>query len=107
MKPRRTLISAAVALAIAAGPAHAVLERLGPVDKSPTIGGFPAWAQDRTGITLDFCDLKSQAELDGGWCVLIPLTVASASSRQPITSWRSPAMFTTSTTRSKRIRENG
>jgi hypothetical protein len=72
MKPRRTLISAAVALAVAVGPAHAVLERLGPVDKSPTVGGFPAWAQDRTGITMDFCDLKSQAELDGGWCVLIP-----------------------------------
>lgn len=32
--------------------------------------GFPAWYQDRTGLTLEFCDPKNQAELDGAWCVL-------------------------------------
>src|SRR6185369_8802462 len=70
--PQRKLISAAIALAFAAGSAHAVLERMGPVNNAPTVGGFPAWFQDKTGITVEFCDLKSQAELDGGWCVLIP-----------------------------------
>lgn len=73
MKPKRSVISAAAALALAAAfPAHAVLERMGPIDKSPTVGGFPSWFQDKSGITLEFCDLKTQAELDGGWCVLIP-----------------------------------
>ena len=73
MKSKRSVIAAAAALAIvAAAPAHAVLTRMGPIDKSPSVGGFPAWFQDGTGITMEFCDLKTQAELDGGWCVLIP-----------------------------------
>src|SRR5262249_47216729 len=73
MKAKRSVIAAAAALAIvAAAPAHAALSRMGPIDKSPTVGGFPAWFQDGTGITMEFCDLKSQAELDKGWCVLIP-----------------------------------
>jgi hypothetical protein len=73
MKAKRSVIAAAAALAIvAAAPVHAALTRLGPIDNSPTVGGFPSWFQDSTGITLEFCDLKSQAELDKGWCVLIP-----------------------------------
>jgi hypothetical protein len=69
MTSRRSLLSAAVLLALAASPAHAVLERFGPINKAPTVGGFPAWAQDKTGITMEFCDLLSAAERDGGWCV--------------------------------------
>ncbi|GAB3764736.1 hypothetical protein GCM10028796_20390 [Ramlibacter monticola] len=73
MTPKRNVIAAAAALAIiAATPAHAALQRMGPIDKSPTVGGFPAWFQDSTGITMDFCDPTNQAELNGGWCVLIP-----------------------------------
>ena len=75
MNPKRNMISAAVVLAIAAAsatPAYAVLERQGPVDRSPTIGGFPAWFQDKSGVTFEFCDVKTQAELDGGWCLLLP-----------------------------------
>lgn len=74
MNPKRNLISAAVVLAIAAAasPAFATLERLGPVDRSPTIGGYPAWFQDHTGVAVDFCDPKSQAELTGGWCTVLP-----------------------------------
>jgi len=73
MKAKRSVIATAAALAIvAAAPAHAVLTRMGPVDQSPTVGGYPAWFQDGSGITMEFCDLKTQAELDGGWCVLIP-----------------------------------
>src|SRR6185369_2988372 len=70
--PQRKLISAAIALAFAAGSAHAALERMGPVSRAPSVGGYPSWFQDKTGITMEFCDLKSQAELTGGWCVLIP-----------------------------------
>src|SRR3954471_1389142 len=69
---RLSLIATAAALVFAALPAHAVLQRVGPVSKAPTIGGFPAWFQDGTGVALEFCDLKSQVELDKGWCVLIP-----------------------------------
>jgi len=70
--PKHSLIALAAALVVAAGPAHAVLERLGPISKAPTIGGFPSWFQDTTGVTMEFCDPKTQAELDLGWCVLIP-----------------------------------
>ncbi len=69
---RRTLISSAAALAMGALPAHAALERMGPVNKAPTVGGYPAWFQDKSGVALEFCDPKTQAELDQGWCVLIP-----------------------------------
>src|SRR4029078_2423550 len=70
--PQRKLISAAIALAFAAGSAHAALERMRPVSRAPSVGGYPSWFQDKTGITIEFCDLKNQAELNGGWCVLIP-----------------------------------
>ncbi|MBA2961852.1 MULTISPECIES: cadherin-like domain-containing protein [Ramlibacter] len=69
---RLTLISGAIALMLSAGPARAVLERVGPVSRAPTIGGYPAWFQDKTGVAIEFCDPKSQSELDGGWCVLVP-----------------------------------
>jgi len=65
------LLAASVAMAFLA-PAHAVLERAGPVNNAPTVGGYPAWFQDKTGITIEFCDLTSQVEYDGGWCTLIP-----------------------------------
>jgi Big-like domain-containing protein len=71
---RKKLVSALMALAIVpfAQSSHAVLERMGPVNASPSVGGFPAWFQDTTGVTMEFCDLTSQAELTGGWCTLIP-----------------------------------
>ena len=67
----RTLVAASVSLALAV-PAHAALERLGPVNNSPTVGGFPAWVQDKSGVAIEFCDMQTQSELDGGWCTLIP-----------------------------------
>lgn len=70
--PPRKFLSVAIALALAAGNAGAALERMGPVSRAPTIGGYPSWFQDKSGITMEFCDMKSQAELDGGWCTLIP-----------------------------------
>ena len=52
---------AALALALATSSfcAHAVLERAGPVNIAPSVGGFPAWYQDTTGIALEFCDPKN------------------------------------------------
>ena len=64
--PQRRILLVAIALALAAGSAHAALERTGPVSSAPTIGGYPSWFQDKTGVTIEFCDRKNQAELDGG-----------------------------------------
>ena len=74
MFKRKTLATALAALAIgpAAMPSHAVLSRIGPVIATPSVGGFPQWFQDTTGITMEFCDLTSQQELQDGWCTLIP-----------------------------------
>ena len=57
-------------LALFAGEAAAILKRVGPINPTPPVGSFPAWYQDNTGITLEFCDPKNDAELDGGWCLL-------------------------------------
>jgi Big-like domain-containing protein len=54
------------------GNAHAVLQRMGPINNAPTVGGFPSYFQDTTGLTMEFCDLTNLAELNGGWCTLIP-----------------------------------
>ncbi|HSB72799.1 MAG TPA: cadherin-like domain-containing protein [Candidatus Methylomirabilis sp.] len=53
-------------------PAWAALSRVGPID--PAIG-YPAWYQDTTGLTVDSCVNLNQAELDGGWCLLLPVDV--------------------------------
>src|SRR3954452_14203657 len=63
---------AALITAAVATPAHAVLERVGPVNNSPQGGGFPAWYQDTSGLGLEFCGPANQAELDGGWCLILP-----------------------------------
>ena len=43
-----------------------------PLNPAPTVGNFPAWYQDNTAITLEFCDPQTQSEVDGGWCLLLP-----------------------------------
>jgi len=67
-----TIAGATVALSALAvtSPAHAALERTGPVSNAPAIGGFPTWYQDRTGLALEFCNPSTQSELEGGWCLL-------------------------------------
>jgi hypothetical protein len=72
---RQTIGRILVGVALACGlvsPASAELERVGPVSNAPTIGGYPAWYQDTTGLALEFCDPQNQAEVDGGWCLLLP-----------------------------------
>jgi hypothetical protein len=51
--------------------ALAALERVGP---TASANGFPAWYQDSTGVTLDFCS-PSAAELADGWCLLTSVEV--------------------------------
>ncbi|MFL5413891.1 MAG: hypothetical protein ACJ79D_21200, partial [Myxococcales bacterium] len=53
-------------------PAHAALQRVGPVSNAPSIGGFPTWYQDKGGLALEFCDPMNQSEVAGGWCLLLP-----------------------------------
>jgi len=77
----KKLVGALAAMAVllpAAHNANAALERMGPINTSPTVGGFPSWFQDKTGLTMEFCDLTNQSELQGGWCTLIPPTPATA-----------------------------
>lgn len=75
MKPhQKKLIAALVSLACSVS-AHAVLERVGPPDAAPAVGGFPAWYQDTTGLALEFCDPKNAAEVAGGWCLLLAADV--------------------------------
>lgn len=66
---KRTTIALSIAAALFGQPAQAVLERQGPVD---TANGFPRWFQDTTGVSLELCLPLTQAELDGGHCLLLP-----------------------------------
>jgi hypothetical protein len=64
------LVNAPAAIFLLAMPmAFAQLERFGPVNSAT---GYPAWYQDKTGLTLEFCTPANLAELQGGWCVLLP-----------------------------------
>jgi hypothetical protein len=70
----RQLVAAALLpllLVVAAVPAaHAALQRVGPV--APANGGYPAWYQDKTGLTMDFGLPLNQAELNCGWLLILP-----------------------------------
>lgn len=72
-KPK--IIHLAVALAFVAGGVNAELARLGPVDTAAGGNGFPKWYQDKTGLALDFCAPKTQADLDNGMCLILPADV--------------------------------
>lgn len=70
---RLILMCAAVALCVAP-VSYGELERVGPIMPE---NGYPAWYQDTTGLTLEFGAPLNQAELDGGWCLLLPADVPS------------------------------
>jgi Bacterial Ig domain len=65
-------LAALLILAGVGSSARAELARVGPVNAAPSVGSFPAWYQDKTGLTLEFCDPKNQAEVDAGLCLLLP-----------------------------------
>ncbi|WP_018990394.1 cadherin-like domain-containing protein [Aromatoleum toluclasticum] len=69
---RNAIAAGILALTLASGPSQAVLERVGPPDNAPAIGGYPAWYQDTTGLALEFCNPMNLAEVEGGWCLLLP-----------------------------------
>jgi hypothetical protein len=66
---RWAMALALVATQFLAVPARAALERVGPVN---TTWGFPDWYQDTSGLMLEFCTPTTAAELNGGWCLLLP-----------------------------------
>jgi Bacterial Ig domain len=68
------LVSFAGVPMAAAQAATPHLARVGPTD---TVMGYPTWYQDTTGLTIEFCNPLNQAELDGGWCLLLPANVPS------------------------------
>jgi hypothetical protein len=82
----RAVVVAAFAAA-AAPSAFAQLNRTGPVGAL----GYPEWYQDKTGLTLEFCDNRTQAELQGGWCVLLPPDLATGAA--PETRTGTPVNF--------------
>jgi hypothetical protein len=71
-------VALALALATSSFSAHAVLERAGPVSTDPSVGGFPAWYQDTTGIALEFCAPQNASEVEGSWCLLLPTDIPLA-----------------------------
>lgn len=74
MNTRLSAVALSVALAFGAGDASAELARVGPINRA---NGYPQWYQDKTGLTLDFCQSQTQTELSGGWCVLVPADTPS------------------------------
>ena len=71
-KIKLIVTAVSIVIAMSATNAHAVLERVGPVSNAPALGGFPAWYQDTTGLAVEFCSPTNQAEVNGGWCLLVP-----------------------------------
>lgn len=66
---RLKTIALSISAALLGQPAHAVLERTGPIDNA---NGFPRWYQDSTGLAVELCLPLTQAELEGGHCLLLP-----------------------------------
>ncbi|MFZ2269719.1 MAG: cadherin-like domain-containing protein [Azonexus sp.] len=66
---KRKTIALAISAALIGQPAHAVLERTGPTDNA---NGFPRWYQDTSGLSIELCLPLTQAELEGGHCLLLP-----------------------------------
>lgn len=84
MKPvLRKLVAASIAAMTLAPPAHAVLQRVGPVDPA---NGYPAWYQDAAGMALELCVPGTAADLTAGICFLTPVDVPALPEVMP-TNW--------------------
>jgi len=66
---RLAAVTAMILFAGAPVAAQAALERVGPNDPVNTL---PTWFQDKTGITFELCTPENEAELAGGYCLLLP-----------------------------------
>ena len=80
--PILKMLAAAVSGMAIAHSAHAVLQRVGPVDGAH---GFPAWYQDANGLALEVCAPTTQADLIGGLCAILPGTPPAGLSTLPET----------------------
>jgi hypothetical protein len=78
----KKFLAAALSAAALSQPAHAVLQRVGPVDGAH---GFPAWYQDANGVALEFCAPTAQADLIAGLCAILPGTPPAGLSTLPET----------------------
>lgn len=67
--PLQKLLATTLLATAICDPAQAVLQRAGPVDATH---GFPAWYQDATGMTLEFCSPNNLADLTAGLCAILP-----------------------------------
>ena len=87
--------------------AHAALERVGPVDIAN--GAYPAWYQDNTGVALEFCSSigvgpGAQAELNGGWCLILPADVPTGSTPEvPFTNYSGEHFYWNATAGSSQV----
>ena len=70
-RPLVKWLAAMLSASVFAPSAHAVLQRVGPVDGTH---GFPAWYQDTAGTTLEFCAPATQSDLNAGLCGILPGT---------------------------------
>jgi hypothetical protein len=68
----KSLTALMLVTALYPAAASAALARVGPTSAA---NGFPEWFQDHTGVTLDFCSPAPGAELDEGWCLLLPADI--------------------------------
>ena len=80
--PILKVLAAVVSGMAIAHSAHAVLQRVGPVDG---VHGFPAWYQDANGVALEFCAPTAQADLIAGLCAILPGTPPAGLSTLPET----------------------
>jgi len=66
----RLVLASVLLVTVAVPAAFAQLQRVGPV--AAANGGYPAWYQDKSGLTMEFGLPLNQAELNGGWLLILP-----------------------------------
>jgi len=72
-KQKNNVLRSSIQLALAGSllvgtSSYADLKAHGPLGPH----GYPTWYQDQSGLAVELCTVDSQAELDGGWCLLLP-----------------------------------
>ena len=72
-KAKPAVLLGLVVLIFTVASAQAMLFRVGPNDEpSPPGSGYPLWYQDTSGLALDLCIPRNQAQLDAGVCLILP-----------------------------------
>src|SRR4051812_2063450 len=96
----KTILPASAALLLLGitFPARAALERVGPANAAPSVGGFPAWYQDSSGLSIEFCDPQNASEVAGGWCLLLAGDVPTVPEVFPTSFFDEHFYFDASTT---------